>query len=411
MQAVLAPLRAELGLPELQDVPSTPPPGLVEAQLAVVADERVPVFSFTFGTLSLEAVREAGSVILGTATTVAEAVELERLGVDAVVAQSGEAGGHRGTFLGPFEDAVVGGVALVPRIVDRVSVPVLLAGGIMDGRGIAAALALGAEGVQLGTAFLGCPEAGSTALQRGMLAGAADRTLVTRAYSGRQARLVRTRLVDAIEDAGVDPLPFPTPGDARRRAASCRARGGSPGPALRARRTGLRPRSASCRRRSSSRRSSARRRMRSVVSPADRVVRPDEPARNRTATTTSSTRSPRGIPIVARERCSACRASSGRGQFVFGLGRTGMVFKLTDPVTHARALAVPGAHLFDPSGRGQPFRQWVVVPPEQVGRVGAACRRGGRARPLGPAEVVQVAGVGLKSDTWSSCTPAAMRAA
>ena len=209
MQAILAPLRAELGLSEPQDVPSTPPPGLVEAQLAVVADERVPVFSFTFGTLPLEAVREAGSVILGTATTVAEAVELERLGVDAVVAQSGEAGGHRGTFLGPFEDAVVGGVALVPRIVDRVSVPVLLAGGIMDGRGIAAALALGAEGVQLGTAFLGCPEAGSTALQRGMLAGAADRTLVTRAYSGRQARLVRTRLVDAIEDAVVDPLPFP----------------------------------------------------------------------------------------------------------------------------------------------------------------------------------------------------------
>ena len=209
MQAVLAPLRAELGLSEPQDVPSTPPPGLVEAQLAVVADERVPVFSFTFGALSLEAAREAGSVILGTATTVAEAVELERLGVDAVVAQSGEAGGHRGTFLGPFEDAVVGGIALVPRIVDRVSVPVLLAGGIMDGRGIAAALALGAEGIQLGTAFLGCPEAGSTALQRGMLAGAADRTLVTRAYSGRQARLVRTRLVDAIEDAGVDPLPFP----------------------------------------------------------------------------------------------------------------------------------------------------------------------------------------------------------
>jgi nitronate monooxygenase len=209
MQAVLAPLRAELGLPEPQEVPSTPPPGLLEAQLAVVADERVPVLSFTFGTLSLEAAREAGSVILGTATTVAEAVELERLGVDAVVAQSGEAGGHRGTFLGPFEDAVVGGVSLVPRIVDRVSVPVLLAGGIMDGRGIAAALALGAEGIQLGTAFLGCPEAGSTALQRGVLAGAADRTLVTRAYSGRQARLVRTRLVDAIEDAGVDPLPFP----------------------------------------------------------------------------------------------------------------------------------------------------------------------------------------------------------
>ena len=209
MQAVLASFRAELGLSEPQDVPSAPPPGLVEAQLAVVAGERVPVFSFTFGALSFEQIRDSGSVILGTATTVAEAVELERLGVDAIVAQSGEAGGHRGTFLGPFENAIVGGVALVPRIVDRVSVPVLLAGGIMDGRGIAAALALGAEGVQLGTAFLGCPESGMAVLQRDALAGAADATVVTRAFSGRHARLVRTRLVDAVEDAGVDPLPFP----------------------------------------------------------------------------------------------------------------------------------------------------------------------------------------------------------
>ena len=209
MQAVLAPFRAELGLPEPQEAPANPPPGLVEAQLAVVAEERVPVFSFTFGTLPFEKIKEAGSVVLGTATTVEEAVALERLGVDAVVAQSGEAGGHRGTFLGPFEDAIVGGVALVPRIVDRVSVPVLLAGGIMDGRGIAAALALGAEGVQLGTAFLGCPEGGATALQREALAGAADTTVVTRVYSGRHARLVRTRLVDAIADAGVDPPPFP----------------------------------------------------------------------------------------------------------------------------------------------------------------------------------------------------------
>ena len=209
MQAVLAPFRAELGLPEPQDAPAIPPPGLVEAQLAVVAEERVPVFSFTFGTLPLEQVRKAGSVILGTATTVAEAVELEGFGVDAIVAQAGEAGGHRGTFLGPFDDAIVGGVALVPRIVDSVSVPVLLAGGIMDGRGIAAALALGAEGVQLGTAFLGCPEGGATPLQRSVLAGTGDASVVSRAYSGRHARLVRTRLVDAIADAGVDPLPFP----------------------------------------------------------------------------------------------------------------------------------------------------------------------------------------------------------
>jgi nitronate monooxygenase len=208
MQAVLAPFRAELGLSEAPPL-SPLPSGLLEAQLEVVAGERVPVFSFTFGALPFDAVREAGSLILGTATTVAEAVELERLGVDAIVTQAGEAGGHRGTFLGPFEDAIVGGVALVPRIVDRVSVPVLLAGGIMDGRGIAAALALGAEGVQLGTAFLGCPESGPLEPLRRALREAGDATLVSRAYSGRQARLVRTRLVEAIEEATVEPLPYP----------------------------------------------------------------------------------------------------------------------------------------------------------------------------------------------------------
>jgi nitronate monooxygenase len=209
MQAVLEPFRAELGLPEAAAIPPSTSSGLVEAQLAVVAEERVPVFSFTFGVPPLDEIRHAGSVVLGTATTVEEAVELERVGVDAIVAQSGEAGGHRGTFLGAFEDAVVGAIGLVPRIVDRVSVPVLLAGGIMDGRGIAAALALGAEGVQLGTAFLGCPEGAATPLQRSVLAGSADSSVVSRAYSGRHARLVRTRLVDAIESSGVDPLPYP----------------------------------------------------------------------------------------------------------------------------------------------------------------------------------------------------------
>jgi nitronate monooxygenase len=207
--AVLRPFRDELGLLEPEAPPSPPQQGHVDAQLDVLAAERVPVFSFTFGFVSFERVKEAGSVIVATATTVAEAIELERLGVDAIVAQSGEAGGHRGTFLGPFEDAVVGGVALVPRMVDRVSVPVLLAGGIMDGRGIAAALALGAEGVQLGTAFLSCPESGTPAIYRRALAASADSTVVTPVFSGRHARAVRSPFVDAIRDSGVDPLPYP----------------------------------------------------------------------------------------------------------------------------------------------------------------------------------------------------------
>ena len=209
MNDVLRPFREELGLPEPEGLPPLPPAGHVEAQIAVVAEERVPVFSFTFGPAPFEPVKEAGGVILGTATTVAEAVELERLGVDAIVAQSGEAGGHRGTFLGPAEEGTVGGIPLVPRIVDRVSVPVLLAGGIMDGRGIAAAFALGAEGVQLGTAFLTCRESDAPAPYRGTVANAADATIVTPAFSGRHARAVRTPFSDAISRSGVEPLPYP----------------------------------------------------------------------------------------------------------------------------------------------------------------------------------------------------------
>ena len=209
MNAVIQPFRDELGLGEPQAPPPLPPPGLVDAQIAVLAEERVPVVSFTFGVAPFEPVRDAGSVVLATATTVAEAVELERLGVDAIVAQSGEAGGHRGTFLGPFENALVGGIPLVPRIVDQVSIPVVLAGGIMDGRGIAAALALGAEGVQLGSAFLFSRESGTPTLYREALAAAGDATIVTPVYSGRHARAVRTPFVDAIEGSGVDPLPYP----------------------------------------------------------------------------------------------------------------------------------------------------------------------------------------------------------
>jgi nitronate monooxygenase len=210
MHAVLAPFRAELGLPEPQTQPSLPPPGRVEEQLAVVAEERVPVFSFTFGIPPLEQVREAGCVILGTATTVEEAVALERSGIDVIVAQASEAGGHRGTFLGSFEHGLVGGFALVPAIVEQVSLPVLYAGGVMDGRGIAAALALGADGVQLGTAFLGCPESGAPELHRRTLADVQEAsTVVTPVFTGRHARLVRTPYVDALERSGLDPLPYP----------------------------------------------------------------------------------------------------------------------------------------------------------------------------------------------------------
>jgi nitronate monooxygenase len=177
----------------------------VEDQLTVVVEERVPVLSFTFGIPPLGALE---AVTIGTATTVAEATELERAGVNAIVAQGFEAGGHRGSFLGPLEHSLVGTLALVPQVVDAVSVPVLASGGIMDGRGIAAALMLGAHGVQLGTAFLGCDEAGTRAAHRQALAA---ETVITRVLTGRHARAVRTPLVDRLENSGLLPPDYPLP--------------------------------------------------------------------------------------------------------------------------------------------------------------------------------------------------------
>jgi nitronate monooxygenase len=205
--AGLAPLYEEVGVPAPAEVRAPfDPATLMERQLAVVVEERVPVFSFTLGIPPLDDVRAAGAVIAGTATSPAEAVALEQAGVDLVVAQGSEAGGHRGTFLHGFDDGLIGSLALVPAVVDAVGVPVLAAGGIMDGRGVAAALALGADGVQAGTAFLSTGESALTDVERRVLAGAQS-TVVTDRFSGRPARGVRNALADRL--ARVDPLPFP----------------------------------------------------------------------------------------------------------------------------------------------------------------------------------------------------------
>ncbi len=205
--AGLAPLYADVGVAAPTEVQAPfDPSTLLERQLSVVVEERVPVFSFTFGIPPLDEVRGAGAVIAGTATSPAEAAALERAGVDLVVAQGSEAGGHRGTFLHDFDEGLIGSLALVPAAVDAVGVPVLAAGGIMDGRGVAAALALGAEGVQVGTAFLSSGESALTDLERRVLAGA-DSTVVTDRFTGRPARGVRNALADRLAD--VEPLPFP----------------------------------------------------------------------------------------------------------------------------------------------------------------------------------------------------------
>jgi nitronate monooxygenase len=195
MRERLAPYYAAAGA-EVPDVPV--PKSNFDAQFAVVLDERVPVFSFTFGmppSQLIAAAQQNGTTVVGTATTVAEAQALQAAGVDAVVAQGAEAGGHRGTFMGSFEDAMVGTMALVPQMVSAVSLPVIAAGGIMDGRGIVAALALGAAGAALGSAFLACPESGIHPAHRAALLKADETmTTVTRTLTGRPVRSLRNRL-------------------------------------------------------------------------------------------------------------------------------------------------------------------------------------------------------------------------
>jgi nitronate monooxygenase len=222
-QAALAPFRTEVGLPAAA-APSAGQP--FREQLRVVLEERVPVFSFTFGALAPEdvaALARTGAVVMGTATSVREARALEVTGVHAVVAQSGEAGGHRGTFLGPVEGGLAGTLSLVPQLVDAIRLPVVAAGGIMDGRGIAAALALGASAAALGTAFLACPESGaSRPYKEAVLARRdADETTLTRAFSGRWARGLRNRFTEALAAAPAlaYPLQNAMTADLRREAA------------------------------------------------------------------------------------------------------------------------------------------------------------------------------------------------
>jgi nitronate monooxygenase len=206
VQAFLAPHRERLGLPPAQ--PPRRPPWTFADQLDVVLEELPAAFSFTFGAPELSALREAGIATLGTATTVAEARALEQSGVDAVVAQGSEAGGHRGTFLAAFGDSLVGTLALVPQVVDAVSVPVVAAGGIADGRGLAAALVLGAAGAQVGTAFLYAAESGVTPAWREALRERP--TTVTDGWSGRFARSARTPFIDELAEA--PRLPYPLQG-------------------------------------------------------------------------------------------------------------------------------------------------------------------------------------------------------
>src|SRR5256714_105214 len=194
----LKPYYEELGIDPATPVPTSNRAPFDEAFCAVIEELKPEIVSFHFGLPPAplyKRVRQIGCRVISSATTVAEARWLEAQGVDAVIAQGFEAGGHRGMFLSDNLATQVGTFALVPQVVDAVKVPVIAAGSVADARGIVAAFALGASAVQLGTAYLHCPESKITRLHRAALRGARDdATAVTNLYTGRPARGFLNRL-------------------------------------------------------------------------------------------------------------------------------------------------------------------------------------------------------------------------
>jgi nitronate monooxygenase len=211
MVALLTDIHEKLALPP--PVAPTPSPDPFPAQFEAVLDARPPIFSFTFGIPDRDAMsrlKARGIVVLGTATTVEEARQLEQAGVDAIVAQGSEAGAHRGTFADSFESSMIPALDLVRATAGAANLPVIATGGLMDGRDIVSALDAGASAVQLGTAFLPCPESGaSEAYKRAILAAKQDTTVVTRAFSGRPARGLRNVFIEQVDGRQILILPYP----------------------------------------------------------------------------------------------------------------------------------------------------------------------------------------------------------
>ena len=199
---LIAPYYEELGI-AIPPCPSGKPQNF-EDQFAALLEVQPAVFSFVFGIPSpeiLQTCRKKGILTAGGACTVDEAVAMEAAGVDMVVASGFEAGGHRPSFLKPADESLVGTFALVPQIADKVKIPVIAAGGIADGRGIAAALTLDADAVQIGTAFLACDESGTSALHRQVLfQDEAKTTGVSRAFTGRWARGIYNRFASEMKE-------------------------------------------------------------------------------------------------------------------------------------------------------------------------------------------------------------------
>lgn len=203
---LLQPIREQLhiNLDDHVDVPTskTVLETFVE-QVKVVMEEKVPVCSFTFGIPSkevMEDLKQHNILLAGTATSVKEAIEVEKSGMDMVVVQGSEAGGHRGNFINDFQESIVGLMSLIPQVVDHVSLPVIAAGGIMDGRGLMASMCLGARAVQMGTAFLTCDESGASKIHKdSILQASEDQIVFTRAFSGKWARGIHNQFISEMQ--------------------------------------------------------------------------------------------------------------------------------------------------------------------------------------------------------------------
>ncbi|MDR6123930.1 nitronate monooxygenase [Bacillus sp. SLBN-46] len=199
---LLNPIREQLNLPQKDSFEIPEFNNVYETfieQIKVVIEENVPVCSFTFGIPSEKVISElkkSDIILMGTATNVREAVENEKAGMDIVVVQGSEAGGHRGNFIDDYKVSLVGSMSLIPQVVDNVSIPVIAAGGIMDGRGLMASICLGAKGVQMGTAFLTCIESGAHKVHKDAIMNVTEEdTVLTRSFSGKWARGITNNFI------------------------------------------------------------------------------------------------------------------------------------------------------------------------------------------------------------------------
>lgn len=208
---LLSGVNREFGIEEEEQVKL---PKSYKEQLQVLVEEKVPVVSFAFQTLEKEEINDlkrSGIKVIGTATHVAEAKVLAELGVDIIVGQGSEAGGHRGTFIGKEQDAMIGTFALIPQLVAAVPhIPIVAAGGVMNGQGLVAAFTLGAEAVQMGSAFLTSEESIThDVYKKAVLRSTDTSTTVTRAFSGKYARGIRNEFIEKHEGKEEDLPMYP----------------------------------------------------------------------------------------------------------------------------------------------------------------------------------------------------------